>query len=162
MRPEILLLLCAVVVTCGVIVSTFLVPRFWHKNPFPSEIMQAATLPLYYPKELPYGYQIDADSFAIKKGLAIYHFQNASKETININIQKLPADFNVEQTFNKSFTNRKSVSTVYGTAHIGTLNGKTVANLVDGDTWVMAVYNGPGLEDDLATLMRSLERYKQH
>jgi hypothetical protein len=130
-----------------------------HRNPFPADIRQNTVTPLYFPTKVPTGFKLNPDSFSQKRGVVLYNFDTPDGDKLHITIEKKPAKYDLNQLYNSTLQDTKTVAVPLGTAHIGTLGLNTMANLVVGDTWIMAVYSQPGATDDLTNIMKSLKRY---
>ena len=68
-------------------------------------------------------------------------------------------NYSFDDLYGTTMEDTKTVATPLGSAHIGTLGENTMASLVTGGTWILAVYSQSGASDDLASIMKSFKLY---
>lgn len=110
-------------------------------DPFPTAQHQAVAIDLYYPAQLPEGFQIDTVSAEnIEKNVVVLRATNPEAGTIiTLSQQAAPKDFNFNILHN-SFEGKTSYKVKLGTVTTGSIdNGKTkIASLVTKDnTWIL-------------------------
>lgn len=157
MRRRFFIYGCLCVLLCSLLFGGWLLHRHY-ANPFPAGIRKTAVVSLWYPTQLPGSITPDPHSFSQRGNVVLYDF-NAVDTKLHFTLQRTAPAFNFDQFYSKTLTNAKTITTPNGTAHIGNMGPNTVASMVVGDTWVMAIYNQRDFSDELVPIMQSLHRY---
>lgn len=132
-------------ITCLLlIVSTTLFLFYLHQkntSPIPEAIQKKYNHPLYYPKELPTGWEIDPASYQVNNDVFLYVVKHKTNNAMNISIsiQPQPKAFNFDKFYKEILTKSTQFTTNLGQANIGDGdNGFKVGSLTTGDTWILA------------------------
>jgi len=157
MKKRLLMWGLATVVTSVLLICGLFV--FYPPSPFPKDIRSNTTTPLYYPTKLPPKFTINQNSFSEKNGVVLYSFDTPDGNKLNVTVEKAPKNYNFDDLYGTTMEDTKTVATPLGSAHIGTLGENTMASLVTGGTWILAVYSQSGASDDLASIMKSFKLY---
>lgn len=108
-------------------------------DPYRSEQRAATSFQLYYPSQLPPGYEIDFGSLGrLEQTIVNLRVRNTAGQELTISQQQRPDGFDFK-TFYNSFAERQTESLTLGEVTVGVINNDTVrvASLVTDTTWIL-------------------------
>lgn len=122
-----------------VLLGAWVVAKPYILNPIPKEIRDQATFTLYYPEQLPKGYEIDEDSFDFKQEeqVVLYKLTAKGKPTIFIASQPKPDGFNFDEFAETKLSNQKGVITPLGKGILATAEGSKLISLPTEKGWII-------------------------
>jgi|GEM_PF-1791285 len=119
---------------------------FWASStPIPQAARQGITFPLYYPKTLPQGYTVDAQSFTQKDKTVIFSIKGPGGKNIAVSQQHLPVGLDLSVHKNPAgikLPDERNFTTGIGQAQMSLWGDKMVASLVTNETWLILNVTG--------------------
>lgn len=128
------------------------------QSPIPAEISSRVDYALFYPASLPAGHRIDEHSFSGTKSAVIFSISDLSNNKIIFSEQKVDPSLDLTELYSDKFIKPEVVSTPYGLATMGLAEGKLVASLAAGETWIIATANSQTNLNILKELFRSIRK----
>lgn len=154
------LLLFGAIIVCAVVVTGISAYMLLHKrtDPVPESIKKSVLFPVYYPTQLPDGYQIESSSFQANSNVLLYSIGKAGAQPIAVTVQSKPENFDFDNFHLKQMRSSREVLTGSGKAVIGLFGDKPTGSLVTADTWVLVSANPQLPADQLEALMKSFTK----
>lgn len=126
----------------------------------PKNIQDQAEIPILYPTKLPEGYSIAKNSFSVTNGNIIsYYAESQGSNRLLFTVQTRPSNFDFEQFYAKSLTNRTKFSTPLGEAAAGTAGDRLLGSLATERSWILITTNNPSITiENIVIALRSLKQ----
>jgi hypothetical protein len=109
---------------------------WWHgqasESPFPKDIRQSVSFPLYYPQKLPPTFRLNQSSFSSTPQVVTYSFTYEGSKQLVVSIQ--PTAGGVDpNTFNPN----DKFTTSIGTAYLVDMDDRTTAAVMGDKSWLL-------------------------
>ncbi len=128
-----------------------------HKTtgPFPASVRKQASFALYYPTELPAGWDVDQHSIGGNSQAVTYGITSNKSTKFAVSIQAIPADFDFT-VFKKKFFSTDEFTTKIGSALVGEVGNSLVASIRTNDnSWILINTSYQTSRAELTELVRA-------
>jgi hypothetical protein len=126
-------------------------------SPFPAEVAQKVSFPLYYPTKLPDGFSLTKNSINGTPQVVLYSVSAPGGATISVSVQARADDVDMAAFYKSQLSGAYAVPTKNGVAKIGKLkSGGTFASLVTNGSWVIGTSPDDTLQQPIQQLFTSL------
>lgn len=134
----------------------FVLWRSQTSNPIPIAVQESVTYPLYYPTELPPGYQIDQFSFQANNQVVLYSLTKQGSPSIAVSIQARPNGFDFDDFNNKQLRGSKAIANDAGDGLVGLYADRILGSLLTDKSWVLVNAPSKVPAKDIEMVMESL------
>lgn len=153
---QLIILIPSIAVIGGL--GTYFVAR--DSNPIPPKIQKSVQFPLYYPQQLPKGWQVDSNSFSQGSNVVLFRItdKNNTSKGVSVTIQPQQDTFDIDRFYKETLTKSTQFTTSLGQAAIGegTL-GTRVGSIVTGESWILVTApKDNATNSDIRTILSSL------
>jgi hypothetical protein len=125
-------------------------------GPFPASITSAQiTIPVYYPKNLPAGFEVSG-SKVVKQDNLRYVVTSPNKDNFYVNIQPIPSGYDFS-AFDERFTDPTTYQTTIGTATTGLMNNELICSIHTAKSWILINSTATKATADMSTIAKALK-----
>lgn len=113
-------------------------------NPIPLRYRSGLSYGLYYPKQLPDGYQVKQGSFQRKGSVLIFTLSSPRGRAIAVSEEALPVGLNLSQSNSSGMQlpTDRNFTTGIGQASLSLWGANTVVSIQAGGTWLILNVSG--------------------
>ena len=155
----------AVLLAAGLIGWFVVRPRYEQKKENQATASAAATIPgitipIYYPSNLPPGYNFNNDTKVIKNDVYYYSINDPQGSTYHVTVQPIPAAFNFT-AFTSKFLNPNQYTTNVGSVVAGQVGARFYASIqTTSNTWILIWTEAKNSLPQLEAITRSFQQAK--
>jgi len=118
---------------------------------FPSDIHRQADFSLYYPTQLPAGFNIDKTSIKLNQPgpgqlYVAYYIRFGGKKRLTVSIQKRPKAFDYQSLYNQQFTDTSAFIAADGTGVVGESRFILTTSFVTKKSWLFITAPPGGID----------------
>jgi hypothetical protein len=139
--------IAAIILLAITALGSFLYSHFGTShNPIPKDIRADVAYTLYYPGQLPDGWEVEPGSFKIDDGVVFYRLKDSTHKNVSaiVTIQPTPTNFDYERYYKDNLRSVAKFMTPLGEAAIGkTIDNWLVGSQPTPDSWMLITSNSP-------------------